>query len=88
MVASVTRPVKELRGFERVTLTPKEQKTISFTLTGEHIGFYDQYMEFVVEPGTFTVWVGPDSTTGLEGQFEVVEHLPERQPSRSGKEAR
>lgn len=72
-VASVTRPVKELRGFERITLQPGETKTVTFTLGPEDLSFLDIHLEHVVEPGFFQVFVGPNSTEGLEGRFEVIE---------------
>ena len=73
MVASVTRPVRELKGFERVTLQPGERRRITFTLGPEQLGFYDREMRFIVEPGTFTVFVGSSSVGGLEAKFEVIE---------------
>ena len=69
---SRTRPVKELKGFERVTLKPGERRRIRFTLTPEQLGFYDRDMRFVVEPSTFKVIVGTSSEGGLESSFEVV----------------
>jgi beta-glucosidase len=72
VAASVTRPVKELKGFRRVTLRPGERTRVEFTLGPEHLGFHDRRMRFVVEPGTFKVMVGTDSASGLESQFEVV----------------
>lgn len=72
VVASVTRPVKELKGFQRVSLEPGERKQVPFAVPAAELGFHDQNMEYVVEPGSFKVWVGPDSVTGLEGEFEVV----------------
>lgn len=73
VVASVTRPVKELKGFERVTLKPGEKQRISFTLTPEHLGFYNREMRFIVEPGAFKVFLGTSSADGLEANFTVVE---------------
>ncbi|HEX8475472.1 MAG TPA: glycoside hydrolase family 3 N-terminal domain-containing protein [Pyrinomonadaceae bacterium] len=73
IAASRTRPVKELKGFERITLRPGERRRVTFTLTPEHLGFYNPDMRFVVEPGTFKVTVGTDSASGLEASFEVVE---------------
>lgn len=70
-IASVTRPVKELRGFERITLEPGEQRTVRFELPVQSLGFADAAGNYVVEPGRFTVWIGPDSTAGLEAHFEV-----------------
>jgi beta-glucosidase len=72
VAASVTRPVKELKGFERVTLQPGEKRRVQFTLAPEHLGFYDREMRFTVEPGTFKVIVGTSSADGLEASFEVV----------------
>jgi beta-glucosidase len=71
--ASVTRPVKELRGFERISLRPGQKKRIEFTLAPEQLGFYDREMRFVVEPGQFKVMMGSSSADGLEASFEVVE---------------
>ena len=73
MVASLTRPVKELKGFERITLNPGEIKEVEFTLGPEHLGFYNRHMEYIVEPGKFKVWIGPDSQEGLETIFEIIE---------------
>ena len=72
VAASVARPVKELRGFERVTLHPRQKRTVRFTLTPADLGFYDQRMHFVVEPGAFKVFAGTSSVGGLEADFEVV----------------
>jgi beta-glucosidase len=73
MAASVTRPVRELKGFERVTLKPGERRRVEFTLTPESLGFYNQDMRFVVEPGEIKVFVGTSSVGGLETSFEVTE---------------
>lgn len=72
-VASVTRPVKELRRFERVALAPGETKTVTFTLGPDDLSFLDVHLEPVVEPGFFTVYVGTSSAAELSGRFEVVE---------------
>lgn len=60
-IASITRPVKELRGFRRITLKPGEKKTVEFTLTPQALSLWDVNMHKVVEPGIFEVMVGPDS---------------------------
>jgi beta-glucosidase len=73
VAASMTRPVKELKGFERVTLGPGEKKRVEFALTAEHLGFYNRLMRFVVEPGEFKVMVGPNSQDLIESSFQVVE---------------
>lgn len=69
--ASVTRPVKELKGFQRITLQPGEKKRVEFKLTSSHLGFYNREMRFVVEPGEFRVMVGPNSQDLIEAKFEV-----------------
>jgi beta-glucosidase len=60
-VSSVTRPVKELKGFQKVTLLPGEKKTVSFEVTPELLAFYDVNMKYVVEPGDFFIMVGNSS---------------------------
>lgn len=60
-VSSVTRPVKELKGFQRVTLAPGETKTVSLEIAPEHLAFYDIDMNYVVEPGEFEILVGNSS---------------------------
>ena len=71
LVGSVTRPVKELKGFQRITLQPGEAQTVRFEVPVDQLGFYGLDMRYVVEPGAFKVWIGPSSTAGLEGEFEV-----------------
>jgi beta-glucosidase len=71
VAASVTRPVKELKGFQRVTLKPGENRRVEFLLTGEQLGFWNREMRFVVEPGEFKVMVGPNSEDLIETKFEV-----------------
>jgi beta-glucosidase len=61
LVSSVTRPVKELKGFQRVTLQPGETRTVSFPITADCLAFWNIDMEFIVEPGEFNIMVGPDS---------------------------
>jgi len=69
--ASVTRPVKELKGFQRVTLQPGEKKRVEFMLTAEQLGLWNRQMRFTVEPGEFKVMVGANSEDLLEAAFEV-----------------
>jgi beta-glucosidase len=64
-VSSVTRPLKELKGFDRIHLLPGEKKTVTFNIGPEELRFYDREMKRVVEPGTFDVLVGPNSV-GLQ----------------------
>jgi beta-glucosidase len=61
LVSSVTRPVKELKGFRRVELLPGEAKTIAFDITPESLAFYDVNMRYTVEPGEFEIMVGSSS---------------------------
>src|SRR5437868_701172 len=70
-VASVTRPVRALAGFRRVSLKPGEARTVEFQLTAKQLGLYNKDMKFVVEPGKSRVFVGGSSVGGLEGEFQV-----------------
>jgi beta-glucosidase len=74
VAASRVRPVKELKGFRRVTLQPGERRTLSFRLTPAELGFYDEAMRFAVEPGAFKVMAGRSSADPemLEAGFEVT----------------
>jgi beta-glucosidase len=72
-VASVTRPVKELRGFERVALAPGERKTVTFKVGPAALRFTNERMERVVEPGLFDLMVGTSSKTAATAPLEVVE---------------
>jgi beta-glucosidase len=71
MVGSVTRPVKELKGFDRVTLAPGESRHMSFTLPVADLAYYGLEMQKMVEPGEFTLWVGGDSDCSLSKTFNV-----------------
>lgn len=73
VAASVTRPVRELKGFERVYLRAGEKRRVEFMLTPEHLGFYNREMKMVIEPGMFKVFVGNSSEGGIEASFEVIE---------------
>jgi beta-glucosidase len=72
VAASMSRPLKELKGFERVTLGPAEKKRVEFSLGPEQLGFHDRKMRFVVEPGEFKVMVGPNSQDLIEASLQVV----------------
>ena len=72
VVASVSRNVKQLRGFERVTLNPGESRTLEFTLGPADLGLYDRGFKWVVEPGEFRVTAGTSSDGGLQASFEVT----------------
>lgn len=72
LVGSVTRPVKELKGFQKISLKPGETSTVRFEVPVCELGFTGRDMQYVVEPGAFKVWIGPDSSSGLEGDFTVT----------------
>ena len=71
-VSSVTRPVKELRGFARVTLKPGESKHVSFALGPEELSLIDRRMQRVVEPGRFDIMVGTSATPVLTATLDVI----------------
>jgi beta-glucosidase len=71
VAASVTRPVKELKGFQRITLRPGEKKRVEFVLASEHLGFWNRQLRFAVEPGEFRVLVGSNSEDLIEAKFQV-----------------
>jgi beta-glucosidase len=71
-VASVSRPVRELKAFRRVTLRPAESRTVELRIAVRNLWFYGLDMKPVVEPGTFRVYVGPNSAEGLEASFECI----------------
>ena len=72
VIASITRPVKELKGFRRIHLQPVEERTTELRLPTELLAFYNKNMELKVEPGVFKVMVGRSSADiQLEGEFEV-----------------
>ena len=72
VISSMSTPVKELAGFEKVSLAPGEKKTVKFKLTPEHLAFLDRNLEWVVEPGIFKVMIGSSSADiRLDGEFEI-----------------
>jgi beta-glucosidase len=83
-VASIARPVKELRGFARITLEPGQRDAVRFVLRAEDLAFYDQRMDRVVEPGTFTVFVGGSSDRVKEARFTVSEGARLARPRLAG----
>jgi beta-glucosidase len=70
-VASISQPVRRLRGFQRVTLAPGAKQTISFSLDKSDFGFYDNRGKFLVEPGSIDVYAGDSSNAGLVQSFTV-----------------
>jgi beta-glucosidase len=71
-VASISQPVRRLRGFERLTLAPGQTRTVSFTLDRRDVGFYDNMGQFVVEPGQIDVYAGDSSKADLTTSFTVT----------------
>jgi beta-glucosidase len=71
LVGSVTRPVKELKGFQKVFLKKGETRTVEFTLTEKDLRFYNSDLKFVSEPGDFKVFVGTSSANTLEAGFTL-----------------
>ena len=72
-VASITRPVRELKAFRKIALAPGQSQTVSFTLTPADLAFYGLQDRPTVEPGTFDVWIAPSAEAeGLHGSFELI----------------
>jgi beta-glucosidase len=72
VLSSMSTPIKELKGFEKLSLAAGEKKTVRFKLTPEHMSFLNRNLETVVEPGMFEVMVGSSSgDIRLKGEFEV-----------------
>lgn len=76
--SEMTRPVKELKGFKRVTLKPGQKKTLTFILSIAQLGFYNKDMKYVVEPGIIKVMIGSSSEDiRLTGEFEITGEVTE-----------
>ena len=71
LVGSITRPVKELKGFEKIYLQPNESRTVRFTIAPEMLKFYNADLKFVAEPGDFDVMIGPDSRNVKTARFTL-----------------
>lgn len=71
MVGSISRPVKELKGFKRISLNPGESKTVEFTLNSVDLKFFNSDLEFVNEPGEYTLFIGHDSNSTLSTKFNL-----------------
>lgn len=71
LVGSITRPVRELKGFRRIFLRSGESQEVTFTIPVRDLAFWGIDMTYGVEPGQFTLWVGPDSASGLSADFTV-----------------
>ena len=72
IVGSVTRPVRELKGFQRVHLKPGESREVSFQLSADDLAFYGRNMTRATEPGAFHAWIGGSSTADLRADFELT----------------
>ncbi|MDT8392698.1 MAG: beta-glucosidase BglX [Bacteroidales bacterium] len=73
MTASITRPVKELKDFRRITLSPGETRSVQFSLAAADLGFYDKEGTYIVEPGEFTIWAGGNSEAKINKAFTLSE---------------
>lgn len=71
MVGSLVRPVKELKGFEKITLKPGESRDVTFTLKGKDLGFHRLDNSYVTEAGDFSLWVAPDADSGTPVSFKI-----------------
>ena len=72
VVASISRPMKELRGFQKIAVKAGESKTVSFDIGNEQLGFYNSALKWVVEPGDFKIFVGPNSRDLKEANLKVT----------------
>lgn len=72
-VASITRPVKELKAFKRVAVKPGETKKVFFSLDVRQLGFYNAQGDYLIEPGDFQLWVGGSSDSGLTHDFSIIQ---------------
>ncbi len=70
-VAGVTLPVRQLKGYQKCFLSPGEAQIVRFRLDRDLLSFYNRQGERVFEPGSFTVWVGPNCLEGLQGSFTL-----------------
>lgn len=78
LAGSTTRPVKELKGFQKIQLNPGESKEVSFNLKATDLAVLNKNMVPVVEPGQFDIWIAPDSQHGLESHFQIVSNEQEQ----------
>lgn len=72
LAGSVARPVRELKGFQKLSLAPQETQTVTFTITEEMLRFYDKNMNYGSEPGEYKVYIGGSSDARLSGSFRLV----------------
>jgi beta-glucosidase len=72
LFGSRTRPLKELKAFQKILLAPGEQQKYEFEIDPRELGFHNPQMEFVTEPGTYHLWVGNCSRSGIQKNFEII----------------
>ncbi|XSG73818.1 beta-glucosidase BglX [Herpetosiphon llansteffanensis] len=72
LVGSMTRPIKELKGFQRIVLEPGQSQEVTFELRSADLSFHNNAMQKIAEPGEFHVWVAPNSLGGLQASFELL----------------
>lgn len=72
LVGSVTRPLKELKGFQKITIKKGEKQTVTFKISQEDLKFYNSELQFVAEPGDFEVFIGGNSDTQLKEKFQLA----------------
>jgi beta-glucosidase len=67
-----TRPVRELKGFQKILLQPGESHDVVFNLSVNDLGYYDTKGNWLVEPGKYQLWLAKDSASGEPAEFEVM----------------
>jgi beta-glucosidase len=72
VVGSITRPVKELKGFQKIDLKAGESKNVSFTISVNDLKFYNSDLKYVAEPGDFKVFIGGNSRDVKEANFKLL----------------
>jgi beta-glucosidase len=76
LAGSITRPVRELKGFQRVTVEPGQTVRVEFTLSTDDLAFYGRDMRLAAEPGEFHAWIGGSSAADLQTSFRIVDNQP------------
>ena len=72
LVGSVTRPIKELKGFQKTFIKKGEKQTVTFEISAENLKFYNADLQFVAEPGEFEIFIGTNSNTNIKTKIELV----------------
>ena len=72
LVGSITRPVKELKGFQKIELKAGQSKTVEFTISVDDLKFYNSDLKFVAEPGDFKIFIGGNSRDVKEASFKLL----------------